>query len=109
MNQEDRTKRQIICKVIDKQVSQVEARLVIDLVDQLSRWNVNRMKAEGDPGACHKARDRPPNRWMKRKMEESVLELYRKSFTGFGRALASEKRLRLDQIKTSADWLRLWL
>jgi len=109
MNQEDRTKLHIICKVIDKEMSQVEAGLVIDLTDRQIRRIVNRVKAEGDPGVCHKARGRRPNRWKKRKTKEKALKLYRKKYAGFGPTLASEKLFELDQIKVSAESLRLWL
>jgi hypothetical protein len=73
MNQEDQTKVHIIRKVINQEMSQVEAGLVIELTDRQIRRIVSRVKAEGDLGICHRAQGRRPNRWwVKRERKEQV-------------------------------------
>lgn len=109
MTQEERTKLHVIRKVIEKEMTQVEAGLAIDLTDRQIKRLVKRVRAEGDRGVCHKARGKKSNRRTKEKIKETVLKLCRKKYEGFGPTLASEKLLELDEIKISDETLRLWL
>lgn len=109
MGQKDRKRLHIIRKVIDKEITQCEAGLAIELTDRQIRRIVTRVKAEGDVGICHKARGKRSNRQVKEKIKERVLKLCQTRYKGFGPTLASEKLLERDGIRISDETLRLWL
>jgi len=109
MNQEERRKLHVICKVIEKEMTQVEAGLAIDLSSRQIKRLVRRVRIEGEQGVCHRSRGRRSNRKILERIREKVLNLCKRHYVGFGPTLASEKLLERNQIKVSKESLRVWL
>jgi hypothetical protein len=109
MNQKERRKLHVIRKVIEKEITQVEAGLAIDLTDRQVKRLVKRVRVEGDQGICHRSRGKRSNRRILERTKDKVLKLYQKHYVGFGPTLASEKLLERDKIKINDETLRLWL
>ena len=65
-----------------------------------------RYRVEGDVSLIHKARGRTSNR--KHMHRNTIIDLYKAKYEGFGATLAAEKLL-LDGYKVNAETLRLWL
>lgn len=108
MDQRDRKKLHVVRKVIEKEMTQAEAGIAIDLSDRQIRRLVHRVREEGDRGVCHKGRSKRPNRWKEEKKRQA-LKIYQEKYAGFGPTLATEKLLERDRIKISKESLRLWL
>jgi len=109
MNQRERRKLHVIHKVIEKEMTQVEAGLAIGLTTRQVKRLVRRVREEGDRGVCHRSRGQRSNRRILGGIRAKVLELCQKHYVGFGPTLASEKLLERDRIKVSKESLRLWL
>lgn len=109
MNQKERKKLYVIRKVIEKEITQVEAGLAIDLTDRQIKRLVKRVRVEGDQGICHRSRGKRSNRRILERTKDKVLKLYQKHYGGFGPTLASEKLFERDKIKINDETLRLWL
>jgi transposase len=109
MNQKERKKLHIIRKVIEKEMTQVDAGLSIDLTSRQIKRLVKRVRTEGDAGICHRSRGKRSNRRILERTKNKVLILYKKHYEGFGPTLASEKLLERDNIKIKDEPLRLWL
>jgi transposase len=109
MSQKERKKLHVVRKVIEKEMSQVEAALAVELSPRQIKRLVKRIKREGDRGICHKSRGKRSNRRRDEKTKERVLELCRERYRGFGPTLATEKLLERDRIGLSDETLRLWL
>lgn len=109
MNQKERKKLHVIRKVIEREMTQVEAGLAIGLTSRQVKRLVRRVREEGDRGVCHRSRGRRSNRRILERIRDKVLNLCRMHYVGFGPTLASEKLLERDQIKVSKESLRLWL
>jgi hypothetical protein len=109
MNQKERRKLHVIRKVIEKEMTQVEAGIAVDLTSRQIKRLVRRVRIEGDRGVCHRSRGRRSNRRILERTRDKVLNLCQKHYVGFGPTLASEKLLERDKIKVSKESLRLWL
>jgi hypothetical protein len=109
MNQKERKKLHVIRKVIEKEMTQAEAGIAVDLTSRQIKRLVRRVRIEGDRGVCHRSRGRRSNRRIEGKIRDKVLALCQKHYVGFGPTLASEKLLERDRIKVSKESLRLWL
>ncbi len=70
---------------------------------------VQRVRAEGDPGVCHRARGRKPNNRIPETVKDKAIELCRERYREFGPTLASEKLLEKNRLKVSVETLRTWL
>jgi len=99
----------VVRKVLDKEMSQVEASEVLSLSSRQIRRIVRRVRLEGDQGVLHKSRGRPSNRRIADPIRDTVIQLYRSEYGDFGPTLASEKLLERQQIKVHDETLRLWL
>ena len=109
MDQEDRKRLHVINKVIEGEMTQVEAGIAIELTDRQIRRIVKRVEVEGDQGICHKSRGKRSNRRRDEKTKEKILKLCEKRYKGFGPTLASEKLWEEKGIQLSDETLRLWL
>lgn len=109
MNQKERRKLHVIRKVIEREMTQVEAGLAINLTSRQIKRLVRRVRIEGDRGVCHRSRGRRSNRSILESTRAKVLNSCKKQYVGFGPTLASEKLLERDKIKVSKESLRLWL
>jgi transposase len=108
-DQKDRKRLHVIRKVIEGEMTQVEAAVVVGLSDRQIRRLMIRVQLEGDLGICHKSRGKRSNRRRGEKIKKRILELCEKRYKGFGPTLAVEKLLEEKGIKLSDETLRLWL
>jgi len=99
----------VIRKVLDKEITQVQASEILDLSSRQIRRMVKRVRGEGDRGVLHRSRGRPSNRGIGDKRRERVIELYRAQYGDFGPTLAAEKLEERDGVKVNDETLRLWL
>lgn len=107
--QEELRRLHVIEKVLEKGLKQVEAAEILSLSWRQIGRMVKRVKKEGQRGIVHRSRGRPSNRKIADQLKEKVIELYRKSYKGFGPTLACEKLLERDGVRISDETLRVWL
>lgn len=99
----------VVRKVLDKEITQMEASEMLSLSSRQIRRIVKRVKLEGDQGVIHKSRGQPSNRRIPGEVREKVIHRYRSQYWDFGPTLASEKLRERDQVEVNGETLRLWL
>ncbi|MGR3309485.1 MAG: ISNCY family transposase [Candidatus Brocadiales bacterium] len=99
----------IVQKVIDKEITQMEAAELLDLCDRQIRRIVKRVREDGDSGVTHRSRGKPSPRAIPEDQKGKILRLYKEKYTGFGPTFAVEKLLEIDTITLSRETLRGWL
>ena len=99
----------VIHKVIQGELTQVEAVGLISLSERQIRRIVRRIELEGDEGIRHKSRGQQSNRKTPEKLSERIVTLYRQKYEGFGPTLAAEKLLEIDGIDISKETVRTLL
>ena len=109
MSRKELKRLHIIKKVLERQITQVEAASLTELsTRQVSRIKI-RVESEGDSGIIHRLRGQPSNRTTDPELKEKALKLFKEKYPDFGPTLASEKLLERDKIKVNDETLRLWL
>ena len=73
----------VIRKVLDKEMTQVEASEILSLSSRQIRRIVRRVRLEGDKGVIHRSRGRPSNRRISDQVRDKVIQLYRSAVWGF--------------------------
>jgi hypothetical protein len=109
MSRKEIKRYQVIRKVLDKQIKQVEAAEYFGISSRQVRRITHRVLKDGEKGVIHKLRGKEGNRKTDINFKQKVLELYKKNYWDFGPTLASEKMLERDGVKVSDETLRLWL
>lgn len=109
LHQRELKRLHVIHKVLDETLKQVEAAEILSLSDRQIRRIIKRIRVEGDIGIVHKARGKPSNRELPKKIKDKVIKLYRDKYKGFGPTLASEKLLEMEGIRIKDETLRKWL
>lgn len=109
MSHQELKRLNIIHKVLDKKLKQVEASKVLELSDRQVRRIIKRVLKEGDTGLIHKARGRRSNRSLPEGLKKRVMNLYRKKYYDFGPTLANEKLFEIENIEIGTQTLRGWL
>lgn len=109
MSRKEIKRYQVIRKVLDKQIKQIEVAEYFGLSPRQVRRIVKRVKAQGEQGVIHGLRGKEGNRKTDTGFKRKVLELYSKNYWDFGPTLATEKLLDRDGIKVCDETLRLWL
>lgn len=108
MSQRERDVLAVMRGVLSGDRTQAEAaRLLKRSVRQVRRLQ-RRLEADGDGSLVHGLRGRPSNHRHEATLRQRVLKAYRKTYTGFGPTLASEK-LAADGIVVGVETLRRWL
>jgi len=100
---------QVIQKVIQREINQQQAAGYLDLSDRQVRRIVKRIREEGDEGIIHRLRNRPSCHRIGQEIRRKIMNIYRRTYEGFGPTLASEKMRERDKIKVCDETLRLWL
>jgi len=95
--------------VIDKQMTQKVAALLLGMSDRQVRRLIKVIRENGDRGIIHGLRGRPSNRRLPEEMRERVLSFYQERYSDFGPTLAMEKLFECDGITISDETLRTWL
>lgn len=109
MSKRELKRLDVIHKVLEENLGQVDAAYILHLTDRQIRRIVKRVRKEGDTGVIHKSRGRPSNKAIPKKIKDKVINLYKDKYEGFGPTLASEKLFERDKIKISDETLRNWL
>jgi transposase len=99
----------VIRQVMEQQLTQGEAGMVLGLSDRQIRRLIERVKQEGDRGLVHRGRGRPSNRRLPETTKAKVLRLYEQRYGDFGPTLATEKLTTCHGVTLSDETLRLWL
>jgi transposase len=99
----------LVRKAIEKRITQAGAATMAGVCLRQLQRIVRRVKVEGDPGVCHRARGRKPNNRISEAVKNKAIELCRKHYQEFGPTLASEKLQEKNRIKVSVETLRTWL
>lgn len=100
---------EIVKRVLNEKLMQVEAAEYLDLTPRQVNRIVQRVKTEGNKGVIHRLRGRKSNRKIQDAVREKALRLYEKKYDGFGPLLASEKLAERDKLRVSDETLRKWL
>jgi transposase len=109
MAQHELRRLHVICKAIDKVITQKDASEVIGVSLRQAQRMIARVRLEGDKGIIHKSRGRPSNRSIPDATRRKALALFKAIYHDFGPTLASEKLFERDKIKINDETLRLWL
>ncbi len=106
--QEELKRLNVIHKVLDKSITQIEASGILDLTDRHIRRLSARIATEGDKGIVHKLRGKAAHNRTSSKVKKKALGLCKSIYEGFSPTLASEKLFERDKIKVSRELLRTW-
>ena len=106
--QEELKRLNVIHKVLDRSVTQIEAAGILDLTDRHIGRMAARIAEEGDKGIVHKLRGKTAHNRTRDKVKAKALGLCKSIYEGFSPTLASEKLFERDKIKASRELLRTW-
>jgi len=106
--QEELKRLNVIHKVLDKRITQIEASSILDFTDRHIRRLAARIAEEGDKGIVHKLRGKTAHNCTLEKVKNKALSLCKSTYEGFSPTLASEKLFERDKIKVSRELLRTW-
>ena len=109
MSQRELKRLHIIHKVLDRKLKQINAAVVLGLVDRQIRRITKRVREEGDKGIIHRSRRKPSNRALPESLKDKTIKLYRQKYSDFGPKFANEKLFEIDKIKIGDQTLRNWL
>ena len=109
MTQEELKRLHVVCKAIDRAITQEEASQVIGVTLRQAQRITSRVRVEGDRGIINRSRGIPSNRAMPDAVKDKALKLFKDKYHDFGPTLASEKLFERDKIKVNDETLRLWL
>ena len=108
MSMREAKRLHLVREAIEKRITQAEAAQMAGLCLRQLQRIVHRVRADGDPGVCHRARGRKPNNRLPETVKDRAIELCRERYREFGPTLASEKLLEKNRIKVSVETLRTW-
>jgi len=109
MGHKDIKRLHVIQKVIENNLSQVQAGQMLGLSDRQVRRMVRRVEAHGAAGIKHASCGQRSRNAINERQKEKILRIYHGKYPGFGPTLAREKLLELDKIRISRETLRKWL
>ena len=99
----------ILQQALERKVTQREAAGLMGLSDRQVRRLLQRVRAEGDAGICHRARGKASNHRIPERVKARALTLFRAQYHDFNRVHATEKLGEVHGITLHAETLRLWL
>jgi transposase len=108
MSMSEAKRLHLVRKAIEKRITQAEAAEMAGLCLRQLQRIIRRVRSEGDPGICNRARGRKPNNQISEAVKDKAIELCRERYREFGPTLASEKLLEKNRIKVSIETLRTW-
>jgi len=109
MRQKELKRLHVIHKVMEGELTQVEAAEILTLSERQIGRIVKRIKEEGDKGIQHRSRGKESRRRLPKKLKDRVVELYLQRYKGFGPTFTAEKLYELDDIALSKETVRKWL
>ena len=96
----------IIHKVMDRNMTQIEASEILGITDRQIRNIITKIKEKGDQGIAHRNRGRAAPNKMREELEDRIGEIIKKKYADFKPTLASEKLLELHAIRVGREKLR---
>jgi len=109
ISQEEIYRLDILKKVINDGLKQVDAAEVLELSARQTRRLLKRIKLEGDSGVVHRLRGKISNRKIGEEFRDKILKKYDEKYEGFGPTLFAEKLKEIEKIKISDETIRRWL
>lgn len=109
MRQKELKRLHVIHKVMEGELTQVEASEMLVLSERQIGRIVKRIREEGDKGIQHRSRGRESRRRLPKKLKDRVVMLYLQRYKGFGPTLTAEKLSEIDAIDISKETVRKWL
>ena len=109
MRQKELKRLHVIRKVMERELTQVEAAEILSLSERQIGRIVKRIREEGDKGIQHRSRGKESCRRLPKKLKDRVVELYMRSYKGFGPTFTAEKLYEFDDIDLSKETVRKWL
>ncbi len=109
MRQKELRRLHVIHKVMEGELTQVQAAEILSLSDRQIGRIVKRIREEGDKGIQHRSRGKESSRRLPKKLKDRVVRLYLQKYKGFGPTLTSEKLYEHDGIELSKETVRTWL
>lgn len=106
VRQRDLKRLHVIHKVIESELTQVQAAEILSLSERQVRRIVKRIHEEGDSAIGHRTRGRESNNKLPQKLLKRIVELYRTKYKGFGPTLTSEKLFEQEGIRVSKETVR---
>ena len=109
MRQKELKRLHLIHKVMEGELTQVEAAEILSLSERQIGRIVKRIREEGDKGIQHQSRGRESRRRLPKRLKDRVVRLYLEKYKGFGPTFTAEKLYELDAIELSKETVRKWL
>lgn len=109
MSQKEISKYNLMIRVEEKKVSQMDAAELLGISDRHFRRLWKAYQTEGAAGLISKARGRPSNNRLPESLKKRALILLRKHYEDFGPSLACEKLQENHNLKVSSETLRKWM
>jgi len=109
MSRREARRLHILHQALERRLTQREAAGLIGLSDRQVRRLLQRLRAEGEEGICHRARGRPSNHRIPARVKARALALFRDTYRDFNLTHATEKLGERHGIPLHAETLRLWL
>ena len=109
MRQKELKRIHVIHKVMEGELTQVEAAEILTLSERQIGRIVKRIREEGDSGIQHRSRGIESSRRLPEKLKDRVVRLYLQKYKGFGPTFTAEKLYELDAIELSKETVRKWL
>lgn len=109
LRQKELRRLHVIHRVIEGELSQVEATRMLSLSKRQIGRIVKRIQEEGDRGLQHRSRGQESSRKLPKKLIARIICLYQEKYQGFGPTFTAEKLSELDGISVSKETVRAYL
>jgi transposase len=109
MSRREATRLHVLHQALEKKMTQREAARLVGLSDRQVRRLIQRVRAEGAAGICHRARGKTSNHRIPERVKARALTLFRAQYRDFNLVHATEKLGEVHGITIHAETLRLWL
>jgi transposase len=109
MSQKELERLKVIDKVLQRELSQIEASRQLKVTSRQIRRLLACYKEHGAAGLISKHRNKPGNHRKPTGVKQQVISLIKEKYSDFGPTLASEYLEKSDNIKLSSETVRLWM
>ncbi len=109
MSRKEAKRLHILHQAVEKRMTQGEAAGLMGLSDRQVRRLIQRLRADGEAGICHRGRGKASNHRIPTPVKTRVLKLFREEYRDFNLVHATEKLGEVHGITLHAETLRLWL
>jgi len=100
---------EVIQKIINKQITQVEAAGLLDISYRQTKRLMKKYRQQGVSGLVSKRRGQPSNNRIQVKVRKKALALIVQKYSDFSPTLAHEKLTELHTVACSVETLRKWM